>query len=428
MSRFKREGMMLIMSQKCLLIGINDSGEDHEDLLELAALVQSSGNYEIVGTMIQKRSRADSRYYLGKGKLDSLKEMVDTLEADLVICDDELTPAQQRNIFRALEIPVTDRTGIILEIFSQRAHTSEGKIQVELAQLKYALPRLIGKGEELSRLAGGIGTRGPGESKLEMDRRTIRNRIRALEREIDFMTRHQGVTRKLRNQMDVPIVCLVGYTNAGKSSIMSLLSDSDGGADSRLFATLATTGHRIDFPDGGHFILSDTVGFINKLPHQLVASFRATLQEVKEADLLLHVIDAAEDGVDRRIKTVEQVLVQINAVPDQALKVYNKIDLLSAEEINKLTSSYPGGLLVSATTGVGKAPLLVEIRDRLFSEAVKIELIIPHNRGDLIAKLYEHTQILDRLDVPEGVELTVRGSRQVLGQIMQALEVNNAGG
>ncbi|NLV16171.1 MAG: GTPase HflX [Syntrophomonadaceae bacterium] len=416
------------MSQKCLLIGINDSGENHEDLLELAALVRSSGSYEIAGTMIQKRSRPDSRYYLGKGKLDSLKEMAEILEADLVICDDELTPAQQRNIFRVLEIPVTDRTGIILEIFLQRAHTSEGKIQVELARLKYALPRLIGKGEELSRLGGGIGTRGPGESKLEMDRRTIRNRIRALEREIEQMTRHQAVTRKRRNQMDVPVVCLVGYTNAGKSSIMSYLTKSDQGADSRLFATLATTGHRIDFPDGGHFILSDTVGFINKLPHQLVASFRATLQEVKDAHLLLHVIDAAQEEMDGRINTVEQVLEQINAVSDQALRVYNKVDLLSFEEVDRLTALYPEGLMVSAVTGQGLEQMVEEIRNRLFSEAMEIKLLIPYKRGELIAKLYEHTQILSRLDVPEGVELTARGSRQVLGQIVQALEVDNENG
>jgi GTP-binding protein HflX len=268
------------MPQKCLLVGLYNSYNTDPKLQELTALVESSGDYAVVGRVTQKRTRADSRYYLGKGKLNDLREMIKELEVEYVVCDDELSPAQQRNMTEALEKNVTDRTGVILDIFAQRAHTAEGKIQVELARLKYLLPRLKGKGGELSRLGGGIGTRGPGESKLEMDRRKVRQHIRELEMEIEAVTRRRAITRRRRAQFEVPLVSLVGYTNAGKSSIMTSLTGLDAGADNRLFATLETTGHGVDFPEGGHFILSDTVGFINKLPHQLVAAFRATLMEV----------------------------------------------------------------------------------------------------------------------------------------------------
>lgn len=412
----------LLMPQKCLLVGITNPSNTDPDLHELKALVESIGNYEVVGCVTQKRTQADSRFYLGKGKLIGLQEMISQLEVEFVVCDDELSPAQQRNMVRVLEINVTDRTGVILDIFGQRAHTAEGKIQVELARLKYLLPRLIGKGGELSRLGGGIGTRGPGETKLETDRRKVRQRIRELEREIELLTRRRAITRQRRAEFKVPLVALVGYTNAGKSSIMSCLTNTDAGVDDRLFATLETTGHRVNFQEGGHFVLSDTVGFINKLPHQLVASFRATLLEVKEADLLLHVVDVSAPGVEERIKTVEKVLEEIGNSPRLELKVYNKVDLLSPEIISALRLDLPDGQMVSAFSGQGLPELLKRIQHLLFGDATEITVTIPYNRGDLINLFYDTSHILARENLEAGVQLRVRGPRLVLGRVLQALD------
>jgi GTP-binding protein HflX len=410
------------MTIKCVLVGIINNENTDDELRELEALVESSGGLEVVGRITQRRAQPEPHYYLGKGKLNTLRELITGLGAELVVCDDELTPAQQRNMARALETSVTDRTGIILDIFAQRAHTAEGKVQVELARLKYLLPRLVGKGTELSRLGGGIGTRGPGETKLETDRRKVRQRIHELEKEIELLTRRQLITRHRRAQMEIPLVSLVGYTNAGKSSIMGNLTGTEAGADPRLFATLETTGHRIDFPEGGHFVLTDTVGFINKLPHQLVASFRATLMEVREADLILHVVDVSTPGVEERIRTVEKVLAEIDDRPRLELKVYNKMDLLSPEEIGSLGLDLPEGQMVSARSGQGMSELLQRIQRLLFGDATEITVNIPYNRGDLINLLYDNSHVREREDLPAGVIMRVRGTGLVLGRVLQAMD------
>ncbi len=409
------------MSTKCLLFGIINNDNTDDELRELKALVESSGNYEVLGVVTQRRPQPEPRYYLGKGKLEALRDMVNRFEAELVVCDDELTPSQQRNIAGFLETAVTDRTGIILDIFAKRANTAEGKIQVELARLKYILPRLVGRGTELSRLGGGIGTRGPGETKLEIDRRKVRQRIKELERELDAITRHRDVTRRWRKQREVPLVSLVGYTNAGKSTLMAALTGSERVGDPRLFATLETTGRRVDLLGGGHFVLSDTVGFINKLPHQLVASFRATLMEVREADLLLHVLDVSTPGMEERIRTVEKVVAEIDDRPRLELKVYNKIDLLSPAEVERLQMILPEGIMVSAVTGQGMPELLTKIQELLFADATEITLNIPYSRGDLVNLLYDHSQVLQRKHLPSGIRLQVRGSRPLLERVLQAL-------
>ena len=381
---------------KCLLFGlINNDNTDYE-LQELKTLVESSGNYEVLGSVTQRRPQPEPRFYLGKGKLEALRDMVKQSSAELVVCDDELTLSQQRNIAGFLETAVTDRTGVILDIFAQRAHTAEGKIQVELARLRYHLPRLSGRGTELSRLGGGIGTRGPGETKLETDRRKVRQRIKELEMELDDITRHRDLTRRWRKQREVPMVSLVGYTNAGKSTIMAALTGSEEVGDPRLFATLDTTGRRVEFPEGGHFVLSDTVGFINKLPHQLVASFQATLMEVKEADLLLHVLDVSTPGIEKRMKTVEKVVAEIDNRPRLELKVYNKVDLLPPVEVERLQTILPEGIMVSAFTGQGIPELLERIQQLLYAEATEITLSIPYSRGDLVNLLYDNSQVLQR--------------------------------
>jgi GTP-binding protein HflX len=271
-------------------------------------------------------------------------------------------------------------------------------------------------------LGGGIGTRGPGETKLETDRRKVRQRIHELEKEIELLTRRQLITRHRRAQMEIPLVSLVGYTNAGKSSIMGNLTGTEAGADPRLFATLETTGHRIDFPEGGHFVLTDTVGFINKLPHQLVASFRATLMEVREADLILHVVDVSTPGVEERIRTVEKVLAEIDDRPRLELKVYNKMDLLSPEEIGSLGLDLPEGQMVSARSGQGMSELLQRIQRLLFGDATEITVNIPYNRGDLINLLYDNSHVLEREDLPAGVIMRVRGTGLVLGRVLQAMD------
>ncbi|NLW44170.1 MAG: GTPase HflX [Syntrophomonadaceae bacterium] len=409
------------MFTKCLLFGIINDDNTDDEFRELKTLVESSGNYEVLGVVTQRRPQPEPRFYLGKGKLEALRNLVRELSAELVVCDDELTPSQQRNIAGYLDTAVTDRTGIILDIFAQRAHTAEGKIQVELARLRYQLPRLSGRGTELSRLGGGIGTRGPGETKLETDRRKVRRRIKELEMELDNITRHRVVTRRWRKQREVPMVSLVGYTNAGKSTIMGALTGGERVGDPRLFATLETTGRRVDLPGGGYFVLSDTVGFINKLPHQLVASFRATLMEVKEADLLLHVVDVSTPGIEKRMSTVEQVVAEIDDRPRLELKVYNKIDLLSPAEADRLRMLLPDGIMVSAVTGQGMSELLARIQQLLFAEAMEITLNIPYSRGDLVNLLYDNCRVLQCENMPSGIRMQVRGSRNILERVFQAL-------
>jgi GTP-binding protein HflX len=322
---------------------------------ELRELATSAGA-RVIDEVIQRRERADPATYIGKGKVEELREQVLIEGVDVVIFDDELSPSQAKNLEEALDTKVVDRTGLILDIFGRRARTKEGKLQVELAQLSYTLTRLTGYREYLSRLGGGIGTRGPGETKLEMDRRQIRHRISTLKKDIENIRKHRQLHRERRRRDQLPLVSLVGYTNAGKSTLFRALTKEDTLISSRLFSTLDTLIRRIQLGRNIPILISDTVGFIRKLPHQLVSAFRATLEEVVEADLILHVIDASDPGRDEKQQTVLEVLKEIGAAGHPLLTVYNKADLLDPG-----MQPVDTGILVSAVSGEGLDHLVEQI-------------------------------------------------------------------
>ena len=293
--------------ERAILVGIISTVKDEESMEELKELTLTAG-VEVIGVVTQKRDTIHKAHYIGKGKLEELKFFVENQEADLIIVNDELTGTQIKNMEDFLNVKVIDRTNLILDIFAKRARSKEGMLQVELAQLKYRLPRLVGMGGQLSRLGGGIGTRGPGETKLEADRRHIQNRIKAIEKKLEEIKRHRDLQRSRRKKNQVPVVAIVGYTNAGKSTLLNALTKAEVYVEDKLFATLDPTARRLILPSGREVILIDTVGFIRKLPHDLVEAFKSTLEEVKYADLLLHVIDVTSPDMEEKIKVVERVL------------------------------------------------------------------------------------------------------------------------
>jgi GTP-binding protein HflX len=329
---------------------------------EMRELATSAGA-RIIDEVIQRRDRPDPATYIGKGKVEELREQVVLEGVDLVIFDDELSPGQAKNLEEALDIKVVDRTGLILDIFARRARTKEGKLQVELAQLEYRLTRLAGYREYLSRLGGGIGTRGPGETKLEMDRRQLRQRISTLKKDIEQIRKHRQLHRDRRRRDGLPLVSLVGYTNAGKSTLFRALSKEDTLVSRRLFSTLDTLIRRIQLGQNLPILISDTVGFIRKLPHQLVSAFRATLEEVVEADLILHVIDVSDPAHDEKREVVLKVLEEIGAGNHPMLTVFNKMDLVPELRAGERISSE--GIFVSAVTGEGLQHLVGEINHQV---------------------------------------------------------------
>ena len=339
------------------------------DLAELRELAKSAGA-RIIDEVIQRRDHPDPATFIGKGKVEELREEVLEERVDVVIFDDELSPSQAKNLEESLETKVVDRTGLILDIFARRARTKEGKLQVELAQLEYRLTRLTGHRDYLSRLGGGIGTRGPGETKLEMDRRQIRHRISTLKRDIGQIRKHRQLHRERRRREQLPLVSLVGYTNAGKSTLFRALSKEETLVSSRLFSTLDTLIRRIQLGRNFPILISDTVGFIRKLPHQLVSAFRATLEEVVEADLILHVIDVSDPDREQKRQVVLDVLREIGAGDHAILTVYNKSDLVDEKESAIVEALVSDGILVSAVTGVGLDSLISEIVNHVSSVRV----------------------------------------------------------
>jgi GTPase len=391
--------------QRAVLIA---AGPNEPDLTELRELLRTAG-VAVTGELTQRRAEPDPDRYLGRGKLAELKRAVGEHDANLVACDDELKPRQERNLEEALGVPVIDRTAIILDIFAEHASTAEGKLQVELAQLDYNLARMRGLWTHLERLGGGIGTRGPGESQIETDRRLARDRIAALRRRLAHTKRSRSTMRRERERAGLPTVALAGYTNAGKSTLLNALTGADVGVRERLFHTLDPTTRSLDI-GGRDYLLTDTVGFIRKLPHQLVDAFSATLEEAMGADLLVHVADASvpEGELHEMIAAVEEVLAEVGAAERPRLLALNKVDLIDADRRRELSFRFPRAVQVSGETGEGLDALRSEIEARFLSSLENMELLVPYEEGGSLSELHELAGELEREDTAEGVRVRAR--------------------
>jgi GTP-binding protein HflX len=403
--------------ERVVLVGVWTTGsliEAENSLAELARLAETAGSLVLDG-LIQRRDRPDPATYIGSGKAKELRDVVIAEGADTVICDGELTPGQLRQLEEVVKVKVVDRTALILDIFAQHASSKEGRAQVELAQLQYLMPRLRGWGESLSRQVGGraaggvgIGGRGPGETKIEIDRRRINTRMAKLRKEIAGMKTSRDVKRSRRVERHVPSVVLAGYTNAGKSSLLNRLTDAGVLVENALFATLDPTVRRCQASDGRPYTLADTVGFVRHLPTQLVEAFRSTLEEVGEADLILHVVDASDADPEAQIRAVRVVLSDIDAlaVPEQL--VFNKVDAADPEMLVRLHRLAPDAVFVSALTGDGLAELRKVLEDRLPSPDVELRVLLPYTRGDLVARLHETAEVLGSEHTADGTLVHAR--------------------
>jgi len=374
---------------------------------ELAALVDTAGADE-AERVVHRRDTPDPATFVGKGKAQELRDISNVVDADTVVFDEELSPAQSRNLEKILGRTAIDRTAVILDIFAQHAHSQEGKAQVELAMLRYRLPRLRGKGKGLSQQTGAIGFRsGRGETQLEVDRRRLLRRATKLEADLRTLAKNRRVQRKARARSRLQTVAIVGYTNAGKSTLLNRLTDAGVRAEDRLFATVDTTTRRLDLPGGERVLLTDTVGFVRKLPHQLVDAFRSTLDEVVEADLLLHVVDASAPDADAQMDAVRAVLAEIGAEDVPELIVGNKADL-AGEEGSRLVDRHPGSVLVSAANGDGVDGLLAALSSRLRALARVVELVVPYHRGDVVAAVHRQGEVLTEQHEAEATRLWAR--------------------
>jgi len=398
--------------------------EAERSLDELAGLAQAAGG-EVVLRVLQERPKPDPSTFVGAGKVQTLAASCAETDVDVVIFDNELTPAQLRQIEEQVGRKIVDRTQLILDIFARRARTREGKLQVELAQLKYLLPRLVGAGDALSRLGGGIGTRGPGETKLETDRRRIRSRIHAISGDIEGVRKRRAQLRERRRKASVPTVALVGYTNAGKTTLFNVLTRAQAEASNALFVTLDPLVRQMRLPDSRELLVSDTVGFIDRLPHTLVAAFRATLEEVTDADLVVHVIDASAGDRDRRMTAVREVLQEVGAADVPMLEVYNKCDVLTADERRRLQEPDPSALLVSALAREGIEELVDTIASRLALDVRRVTLAFdaddPEDR-ERIARVYRHGRVVQHETRDNQVSIVADIPRRLLGRFGAAPE------
>ena len=372
------------LAEKAVLVGKNKA-----ELEELKLLVDTAGA-EILLTMTYHDRKIDPAYYIGSGKVREIKEAAEKVEANLIVFDNELSPVQQRNLEDSIGVKVIDRAQVILDIFAHHAHSKESKIQVELAQLQYRLPRLTGRGVEMSRLAGGIGTRGPGETKLEVDRRRIEKKIHRLKEKLKEIKESRELQRS--NRQD-PIAALVGYTNAGKSTLMNKLSNAENYTADQLFATLDSTMRKLQLPVGQNIILTDTVGFINKLPHQLVASFRTTLEEIENADIILHLIDASNSEFEKNIKVVNQEIKKLAPEKSKIIKVFNKIDLIDEHRLNDLKIFYPDALFISALKEINTDLVIEKINEIIKEKMIEIEIDLPYSEAGWVEKIHNNARV-----------------------------------
>ena len=389
--------------ERVILIGVctRENENVEESLDELAELADTAGA-EAVGRVIQNRESMHPGTYIGSGKIDEVRELAAALQADGVICDDELTPAQLRGLEQELDLKVMDRTLVILDIFAQHATTSEGKLQVELAQLRYRLARLTGKGIAMSRLGGGIGTRGPGEKKLETDRRLIKSRIARLNRELKEMQIHRDTARKKRLNESVPVAAIVGYTNAGKSTLLNALTGADILAENKLFATLDPTTRRMELPSGQEILLTDTVGFIRKLPHHLVEAFKSTLEEARYADYILHVVDSVSPQMDAQMEAVYETLDRLGIAGKPVITLFNKRDLAAGSELPKDPNAVRT-IGISAGTGAGLKELQEVLEEQLRNSRVQVEKLFPYAQAGDIQRIRRYGQVLEEEYREDGI-------------------------
>ena len=403
--------------EKVILVGVSEQdGDDAEDsLMELAELVKTAGA-TVVGTLIQKREQRHIGTYVGTGKVEEIAELIEQTGATGIVCDDELSPIQMKNLEELLDTKVMDRTLIILDIFAERASTKEGKIQVELAQLKYRSSRLTGFGRSMSRLGGGIGTRGPGEKKLEIDRRLIKDRIAQLNRELKEVQRHREVNRAQRSKNQVPVVAIVGYTNAGKSTLLNRLTDAAVLEEDKLFATLDPTTRILELDGNQQVLLTDTVGFIRKLPHHLIEAFKSTLEEAKYADYIFHVVDASNPQMDKQMHIVYETLDHLGVKNKKMVTLFNKMDQRTEEEpLQDFRADHI--LQISAANNQGLDEIKALLQEMLREDKVYIERVIPYAQAGIIQLVREKGELVSEEYVPEGIEIKAYVPMEVYGKL-----------
>lgn len=407
-----------VPQERVILIGVSvqDGDDTLESLEELEELAQTAGA-QTVGMVIQNREQIHPGTYIGKGKIEEVRQMTYELEADAVICDDELSPAQLRNLSQELDVKVMDRTLLILDIFAARASTNEGKIQVELAQLKYRQARLVGLRDSLSRLGGGIGTRGPGEKKLEMDRRLIRERIGRLGKELEEVKRHREVTRSKRSRGGAPVAAIVGYTNAGKSTLLNTLTGAQVLEEDKLFATLDPTTRMLGLASGQEILLTDTVGFIRKLPHHLIEAFRSTLEEAKYADIILHVVDASNPQAEKQMLVVYETLQNLGVTDKTIVTLFNKADKLEADAEILRDRKADKTIYVSARRGIGLDELKETLEKILNEKNILIERLYDFKDAGMIQLIRKHGRLLEEEYRPEGIYVRAYVPAEIYGAV-----------
>lgn len=405
------------IEERVILVGVqmNDGEDTEESLEELSELAKTAGA-QTVGTIIQNREAVHPGTYIGKGKIEEVRSLVLAMDANGVICDDELSPAQLNNLERELDCKVMDRTLLILDIFARRAVTSEGKIQVELAQLRYRSARLVGLRESLSRLGGGIGTRGPGEKKLETDRRLIRTRISALKEELKQVEKHRELIRGKRAKGNLKTAAIVGYTNAGKSTLLNVLTGAEVLSEDKLFATLDPTTRLLELSDGQQILLTDTVGFIRKLPHHLVEAFKSTLEEAKYADYIIHVVDSSNPQAEKQMHIVYETLRELGAVGKPVITLFNKLDKTETEQIRDFKADHT--LKISAKTGEGLEEFKELLGELLSEGMIYVERVFPYQEAGKIQLIRERGQLLSEEYTEAGIAVTARVPKEIYAYVI----------